>query len=335
MELIAGQTLTTLIHAEKTPLKSLLGFLAQVAEGLSKAHAAGIVHRDLKPGNIMVSADGYAKILDFGLAKLTEAGGPDADASTATTMAADSTGAGIVVGTAGYMSPEQVQGRKVDHRSDVFSFGCILYEAATRRRPFAAATGVETMHRILHEKPVPVEEIDASVPAELRRVIRRCLAKSPDQRFQSMKDLAIELREIADEYDALSASASSGSMSSGPARAPARRRRASFWIAAVAVAGVVGVALAWWNLRRAGDGASDAPFQNMRATVLTSRGDVQDCVLSRDGRYLAYISGAAGQFGLRIRQVATGSDVEILPPRTRNSPISVSHRTATTSATRR
>ena len=215
MELVSGKTLAALIHEDKTDLRTLLGYLAQAAEGLSKAHAAGIVHRDLKPGNIMVSADGFTKVLDFGLAKLTEKREGAADISEAPTLAADGSAVGSVVGTAGYMSPEQVAGRAVDHRSDIFSFGCILYEAATRRKPFAAETGIETMHKILNEKPVPVEEINDKVPAELRRLIRRCLAKSPDQRVQSIKDLAIELREIVEEYDTLSASASSATHASG------------------------------------------------------------------------------------------------------------------------
>jgi len=215
MELVSGETLTTKIHHDKTDLRTLLGYLAQAAEGLAKAHAAGIVHRDLKPGNIMVSKDGFAKVLDFGLAKLTEKAPAEGDiTSGGVTEAGDGTSAGTVVGTVGYMSPEQVRGASVDHRSDIFSFGCILYEAATRTKPFTADSNVETMHKILHDKPTPVEEVNKEAPVEVRRLIRRCLAKNPEQRFQSAKDLAIELREIVDEYDSLSPSGSSGSGSS-------------------------------------------------------------------------------------------------------------------------
>jgi serine/threonine protein kinase len=228
----ASQTLAALIHEDKADLRTLVGCLAQAAEGLSKAHAAGIVHRDLKPGNVMVSTDGFAKVLDFGLAKLTEKREGGGDVSEARTLAAGSGSAvGSVAGTAGYMSPEQVAGRAVDHRSDIFTFGCMLYEAATRRRPFAAETGIETEHKILNEKPVPVEEINDKVPAKLRRLIRRCLAQNPDQRVQSTKDLAIELREIVEEYDALSASATSASQASGapvplrPGRSRSKARR--------------------------------------------------------------------------------------------------------------
>jgi serine/threonine protein kinase/Tol biopolymer transport system component len=318
MELVSGKTLASLIHEDKTDLRTLVGYLAQAAEGLAKAHAAGIVHRDLKPGNIMVSSDGFAKVLDFGLAKLTERReGAGSDITEEPTLARDGSAVGSVVGTAGYMSPEQVQGKAVDHRSDIFSFGCILYEAATRKKPFAAETGIETMHKILNEKPVPVEELNDKVPTELRRLVRRCLAKSPDQRVQSVKDLAIELREIAEEYDALSASASSSTQASGAAAAqkPARRRGAPA-VVAVALVALGALAVGWWSLGRGSrESQPPAAFQSMRMSTQTSRGDVVECALSPDGRYLAYLAGRTGRISLRVRQVATGSDVEVVPPR--------------------
>ena len=314
MELVSGKTLATLIHEDKTDLRTLVGYLAQAAEGLAKAHAAGIVHRDLKPGNIMVSADGFTKVLDFGLAKLTEKRDAASDITEEDTLAAGGSAVGSVVGTAGYMSPEQVQGKPVDARSDIFSFGCILYEAATRKKPFSAETGIETMHKILNEKPVPVEELNDKVPAELRRLVRRCLAKSADQRVQSAKDLAIELREIVEEYDTLSASASSTTHVSGTALAPKPARLATPALVAAALIAILGIAAAWWGLRR---GASVSParqaFQSMRMSTQTSRGDVSEGALSPDGRYLAYLSGRTGRVSLRVRQVATGSDVEVVP----------------------
>jgi Tol biopolymer transport system component len=312
MELISGKTLSAKIHEEKTDLKSLVGYLAQAAEGIAKAHAVGIVHRDLKPGNIMVTDDGYAKVLDFGLAKLTEkSSGPNE-----ATEIADRTSEGAVMGTVSYMSPEQVQGKPVDARADIFSFGCILYEAATRQRPFTADSNVEIMHKILHEKPRPVEEINPHVPAELRRVIRRCLAKQPEQRAQSMKDIAIELREIVDEYDALSSSATSATLTPGGGVAPlssSRRKSKKTLIYAALV--VVAVAAAFWKfgLMSGGKKETATPFQNMRLTTETSRGDVLDCAISPDGRFLAYVAGKSGAATMRVRQVATGSDVEVLP----------------------
>jgi eukaryotic-like serine/threonine-protein kinase len=318
MELVSGRTLATLIHEDRTDLRTLVGYLAQAAEGLAKAHAAGIVHRDLKPGNIMVSADGFAKVLDFGLAKLTETHVAASDIAEEATLARNGSAVGSVVGTAGYMSPEQVQGKAVDHRSDIFSFGCILYEAATRKKPFAAETGIETMHKILNEKPVPVEELNDKVPAELRRLVKRCLAKSPDQRVQSIKDLAIELREIAEEYDSLSASASSSTHTSGAGVAPKPTRALTKpAIAAAALLALAAIAVGWWALRRGAARTAGArpAFQTMRMSTQTSRGDVYDASISPDGRYLAYLAGVAGRASLRVRQVATGSDVEVLPTR--------------------
>src|SRR5262245_17539131 len=272
MELVSGQTLEQKIHHEGTDLRTLLGFLAQVAEGLAKAHAAGIVHRDLKPRNVMITKDGYAKVLDFGLAKLTEKQPGASEITSAPTAAPGLTGERVVVGTVGYMSPEQVRGKPVDYRSDIFSFGCLLYEAATRQRPFSADSDVETMHKILTEEPPPVEELNPRAPADLRRLIRRCLAKEPEQRFQSVLDVAIELREIGDNFDSLSASASSGSSASAAAAPLPRRRR--LWpavgVAAVALLGVAGLAIGLRGLRsgRAGSAAAHEPFQSMRMTSL-------------------------------------------------------------------
>jgi eukaryotic-like serine/threonine-protein kinase len=316
MELVAGQTLDQLIHHERTDLRTLLGHLAQAAEGVAKAHAAGIVHRDLKPGNIMISKDGFAKVLDFGLAKLTERAVTDADRTSAPTEAV-ATGAGVVMGTVGYMSPEQVQARTVDHRSDIFSLGCILYEAATRRRPFVADSDVEVMHQILKEKPPPVESLNPDVPGEVRRLIRRCLAKSPDQRFQSMKDLAIDLRELVDEWETLSPSTPSGSTTGTGAVAAVGGRGKAFWtaIAAAIVIGVGGVAFGLYGrLARGGPaGGAIASLQDLRMTVLMSRDDLVATTLSADGRYLAYVTERERKNSLSVRQVRTGSDVVIVP----------------------
>jgi len=203
MEYVEGTTLQERIHREQTALSKLLRYLQQVAEGLAKAHAAGIVHRDLKPDNVMIARDGYAKILDFGLAKLTEQTKPpaaEAEAPTALMQPPLST-PGVVMGTVGYMSPEQAQGREVDHRSDIFSFGCLLYEAATRQRAFASESTLDTLHKIVHA-PVPlVKDVNPAAPPDLTRIVRRCLAKDPDERYQSIREAAIELRELRRELE--------------------------------------------------------------------------------------------------------------------------------------
>src|SRR5258705_5261744 len=179
MEFVEGVTLREKIHRERTELRKLLRYLQHVAEGLAKAHASGIVHRDLKPDNIMITREGHAKILDFGLAKLLEKK-PEStsevgEAATAMMPVQHST-PGVVMGTVGYMSPEQAQAKPVDQRSDIFSFGCILYEAATGRRPFAGDSVVDTLHKIIHDPAPAITDFTPSASPELQRVIRKCLA---------------------------------------------------------------------------------------------------------------------------------------------------------------
>jgi eukaryotic-like serine/threonine-protein kinase len=207
MEFVDGVTLHNKIHKDGKDLKKLLNYLAQAAEGLAKAHSAGIVHRDLKPENIMITSDGYAKILDFGLAKLVEASEPKAAAPTgaeleeAATAMMNKTQPGMVMGTLGYMSPEQVKGKEIDQRSDIFSFGCILYEATTNHKPFKGDSLIDSLHKIIYSQPEPIKELNPHAPVELQRIVRKCMAKDPAERFQSIKDVAIDLRDLVREYD--------------------------------------------------------------------------------------------------------------------------------------
>src|SRR5437879_9280154 len=209
MEFVEGVTLREKIHRERTELRKLLRYLQHAAEGLAKAHAAGIVHRDLKPDNIMITRDGHAKILDFGLAKLiepqlTDAGTSDNAGDAATAIMQQHSTPGMIMGTVGYMSPEQAQGKtnEIDQRSDIFSFGCILFEAATGKKPFEGDSVVKSLHMMIYEPAPLISDFNPSAPAELQRIVRRCLAKDPDERYQSIKEAAIELkalrRELAD-----------------------------------------------------------------------------------------------------------------------------------------
>src|SRR5437016_5613112 len=205
MEFIEGQTLREMIHGRQTDRTKLLRHLQHVAEGLAKAHAAGIVHRDLKPDNVMITRDGHAKILDFGLAKLIE---PRQSSSTsgepseqATAILQQHSTPGVVLGTVGYMSPEQAQGKtkEIDHRSDIFSFGCMLYEAVTRQKAFTGKDTIDTLNRIIREPFTPITDFRPDAPNHLQRIVRRCLAKDPEDRYQTIKDVAIELRELRRE----------------------------------------------------------------------------------------------------------------------------------------
>src|SRR2546423_2103767 len=205
MEFIDGVTLRAKIHREQADLKKLLRYLHHTAEGLAKAHAAGIVHRDLKPDNIMITGDGPAKILDFGLAKLIEPlEESDGDELASEMETAVRSTPGVVRGTVGYMAPEQARGdtKAVDHRSDIFSFGCLLYEAATRRRAFAGQDSLDSLHKIAYGPTPSIKEIDPNAPDELQRIIRRCLAKDPDERYQTIKDVTIELKELRRDLEA-------------------------------------------------------------------------------------------------------------------------------------
>ncbi|HLE63794.1 MAG TPA: protein kinase [Pyrinomonadaceae bacterium] len=207
MEFIQGVTLREKIHREQTELTKLLRYLQQAAEGLSKAHGAGVVHRDLKPDNIMITSDGFAKVLDFGLAKLVENRGPGfapSEGSNAPTeMMQQQSVPGTVMGTVGYMSPEQAQGRtdEIDQRSDVFSFGCILFEAVTRHRAFEGKDAIDSLNKIIREPVPPINDFRADLPAHLQRIVRRCLAKDREDRYQTIKDVAIELRELRRELE--------------------------------------------------------------------------------------------------------------------------------------
>ena len=266
MEIVEGRSLRELLTGDLLPARKTLDVSVQIAEGLAKAHSAGIVHRDLKPENVIVSKDGFVKILDFGLAKLTQQ--TASDASNLPTMAEPATRPGTVLGTVGYMSPEQASGQPVDFRSDQFSFGSILYEMATGKRAFQKATGVETMSAIIREEPEPIARANPSSPPPMRWIVERCLAKDPDERYASTRDLARDLRSIRDH---LSETSVSTEAIAAPA-AVARRRRgllaACLVGAALLAAGVF--AGRWGTLK----GSSNPSFQRVtfrRGAVLTAR----------------------------------------------------------------
>jgi Tol biopolymer transport system component len=232
MEYVAGKTLDRLIPRHGVPLNEALKYSVQIADALTTAHEAGIVHRDLKPGNVMVTDKGHVKILDFGLAKLTETtqGGEDAETRTIRAEEAPNTGEGKIVGTVAYMSPEQAQGKRVDARSDIFSFGSLLYEMITGRRAFQGDTKVSTLAAILKEEPKAASQLVHGLPKEVGRLISRCLRKDPERRFQYMKELRVELEELREESD-------SGTLE--PAPPPKRERK---WVWAVAALGVMIIA---------------------------------------------------------------------------------------------
>ncbi|HEY3055889.1 MAG TPA: protein kinase [Thermoanaerobaculia bacterium] len=197
MEFIDGATLRDWLAADHD-IATIVECLIQIADGLSKAHEANIVHRDLKPENIMITGDGYAKILDFGLAKNRTAV-LGSRSSVESTEVRPLTAVGALVGTIGYMSPEQVRGEDAGASSDIFSFGCIVYEVMTRRRAFLGATAIETLHEIASSDPPPLRSLNPDAPPELQRIVSRSLAKNPADRYPSMKDVIADLRKLRDK----------------------------------------------------------------------------------------------------------------------------------------
>ena len=264
------------------PLDETIRIATQLADALTAAHRSGIVHRDLKPGNIMLTRSGV-KVLDFGLAKLKPSG--DVGVNAASTMTdLPLTGEGMLVGTIPYMAPEQLEGRGIDHRTDIFAFGGIVYEMATGRRAFAGESQASLIAAILDREPEPISGDQPLTPPGLERLVRKCLAKDPDGRWQAASDIADELRWL---------STGGGSAALAPP-APAGKRRLGGWAMAAGVvllAAVAAVAVWRWSPRV----TPQAPRREMTYTQATFAGDVSAAALSPDGRTVAYATGAEGR----------------------------------------
>jgi Tol biopolymer transport system component len=289
MELVSGKTLRELLIPGPIPLKKLLAMAAQVADGLAKAHAAGIVHRDLKPENLMVTRDGFVKILDFGLAKLAPVGSEGSGATNLPTMTRG-TEEGTVMGTVGYMSPEQASGVPVDFRSDQFALGAILYEMASGKRAFEKPTAVQTLSAVIQDEPEPLAMAAPKTPQNLAWIVERCLAKDPDDRYGSTKDLARDLAVLRDHSSGIF-------VSTGIGIAPvARRFRPSLGLlAAVGVAAIVAAGLSFWfgqKLQRRRDREAPPPA---RIALTYRRGFLTGARFGPDGQTIVYSAAWDGK----------------------------------------
>lgn len=297
-EFVDGGTLEDWLRAEKRTWRQIVELLAAVADGLAAAHAARITHRDIKPANILVARNGYAKLADFGLAKIADV----ATAEDVTRMLTrEPTRAGVIVGTVAYMSPEQAAGQRLDARTDVFSFGVVLYEALAGRRPFAGTSDVDLMHAIIHTPANPLPE---DVPFQLRTIIEKALEKDPANRFQSMRDMVVDLRRV------LRPGADAGS---SVEMAAARSRRSRIWIAplvaaALAAIAVAGAVIVWRRPAPAKPGET-------QYTQLTSFADsATSPALSPDGRMLTFIRGESTFYGpgqIYVKQLPDGEPVQL------------------------
>jgi eukaryotic-like serine/threonine-protein kinase len=325
MEYIEGRTLADIIPKAGLSLGDLLDLAIPLADAIAAAHQKGIVHRDLKPSNIMVSHDGRLKVLDFGLAKLRES---TPLAGSDTRMAAGPiTADGVILGTVAYMAPEQAEGRAVDHRADIFALGVILYEMATGRRPFAGDTSASLIAAILRDMPPPVTEINAAMPAEFARIVRRTLAKDPSRRYQTALDVRNELEELKREAGASFATSSGRvpaapemtgavaplSSASGVQAAPRRRR---WMVPAAIVAATAVVAMGAYMIlkpsrtRSSSSPAAGAEFVERQVTSNAAEDPVWYASISPDGKYVAY-----GDYsGIHLRLIDTGENRTIPVP---------------------
>jgi len=298
-ELLEGESLRAILDRGALPPRKTIEYGVQIAHGLAAAHEKGIVHRDLKPENIFVTRDGRAKILDFGLAKLVENSPAGADAATLATMPTAATAAGVVLGTPGYMAPEQVRGHAADARTDIFAFGAVLYEMLSGVRAFRRDTPAESMTAILKEDPPELTDAPQPVSPALDKIVRRCLEKSPEQRFQSARDLSFAL------------SALSGTDASGFTKAtvaPAVRRvSVPMLAAAMAVALVLVASVTWFIARRPADPPARMQF------AIPVPGEVSNMTISADGKMLAFVSpdDKTGIPMLFVQRVGTGSATEL------------------------
>ena len=295
MELLEGETLRDRLDAGALPIRKAIDYARQISVGLAAAHERGIVHRDLKPENIFLTRDGRVKILDFGLAKRV-GGAPEGETTSAPTMSRQ-TDPGTVMGTVGYMSPEQVRGLAVDHRSDIFALGAIVYEMLSGKRAFRRDTASDTMSAILRDDPPELLESGRNVPPSLDRLVRHCLEKNPTERFQSARDIAFDLE------------AASGSSTSGAVPAIGRaggRFRASpaLFAAAIAMALALG-ALTDRAFRR------EAPAPLVAVRPLTHSGKDLFPAVSPDGKTMAFASMRDGTMRIWLKQLATGDEVTL------------------------
>ncbi|HYN09625.1 MAG TPA: protein kinase [Vicinamibacterales bacterium] len=321
MELVSGRSLADALQPGGLPLARVLTIGIAIADAMAAAHQNGITHRDLKPANIMLGEGAQAgriKVLDFGLAKAIEPGVRSSESGTGNSLTITSparTQPGVILGTVAYMSPEQAEGRAVDSRSDLFSLGVVLYEMATGQRPFSGDTDLSILSSILRDTPRPVTEINAALPRDFERIVRRALAKDPERRYQDARDLRNDLEDLKALLD-------SGELTSVPTagRTMVVRNRSRKLAVAAGALLLGAAALVVWTLSHDATPAAPQPrstglsLADFQVTQLTTSGTAERPTISPDGRYVAYVQHDANDYSLWLRQTTTTSNVQIVPP---------------------
>ncbi|NOT58801.1 MAG: serine/threonine-protein kinase [Acidobacteria bacterium] len=303
MEYVAGQTLAAKINGAPLALNEIIAIASQIADALDEAHGKGITHRDIKPANVMLNERGQVKVLDFGLAKIARPVSVDSQVSTLAR-----TQPGVVMGTVPYMSPEQALGHEVDHRTDIFSLGVVLYEMATGRLPFAGATVSETLDRILHSQPDALARFNYDVPAELERIVRKCLEKERERRYQSARELLVDVKNLQRDSTSNQPSVAKPVINSPDSVARSPRRWLKYAVSAAVLLALLTGAMLWRGRRIAAplkvtnylpittNGAvPDAPTQYVRMTVVTDGPRLYYSALTNGQMVLNQVSGTGGE----------------------------------------
>jgi len=298
MELLEGQTLADRLEKGPLPTEQILKYGVEIADALDRAHRAGIVHRDLKPGNVMLTKSGV-KLLDFGLAKAVGANEPPSELSSLPTQAPSRplTEKGTVMGTFQYMAPEQLEGKDADARTDIFAFGCVLYEMATGQKAFTGSTQASLVSSILRDEPKPISAVAPLAPAALDRLVKSCLAKDPEDRWQNARDVRNELTWIGQT--------GSQPLPAAPAGAARKKNRERLaWVAAIAAAAVAAVAIA--AARRLGNRITELDRPTVASVVAPQKTAVRGVALSPDGRRLVFVArDSSGASILWIRSLSS------------------------------